>query len=266
MVRYVTYDFICIFALSTKFRLLTNRLVITSYLFFTWMPKSSRNQVVSLTRTEKKGRENKERIADEIRASMDKYAYIWVLNVQNMRNNFLKEIRQAWEGSRIMFGRTKLMQKVIGKSVEDEYLDNVHELSEIIAGDVGLLFTNEEPDVVQSWFASYVKTDYARSGQLSPIEFIVPEGVVYSTGGRQPIDDDVPMAHSLESTLRQLGMPTRLVKGKVVLTEPFKVCKKGESLNSKQAQLLKQFGYPCAEFRIKLLGMYSKNGSKTEIF
>lgn len=246
--------------------MLTKKVELTSYLFFTLMPKSSRNQVVSLTRTEKKGRENKERIADDIRASMDKYAYIWVLNVQNMRNNFLKEIRQAWEGSRILFGRTKLMQKVIGRSAEDEYLDNAHELSKIIVGDVGLLFTNEEPDVVKSWFSSYVKTDYARSGQVSPIDFVVPEGIVYSTGGQQPIDDDVPLAHSLESTLRQLGMPTRLVKGKIMLSDPYTVCKKGDVLNSKQAQLLKQFGCPCAEFKIKLLGLYSKNSSETEVF
>jgi len=226
------------------------------------MPRSSRNKVISLTQTEKKGRENKERIADEIRAAMDAYDYIWVLDVQNMRNTFLKEIRQAWEGSRILFGRTKLMQKVIGRSPEDEYLDNSHELSSLISGDVGLLFTNEKPQVVRDYFESFVKKDYARAGQEAPVDFTVPEGIVYSTGGIIPAEDDVPLVHSLESTVRQLGMPTRLFKGKIELAIPYTVCREGQVLDSKQTRLLKQFGVALSEFKVHLKGHYSKSDAK----
>ena len=222
------------------------------------MPRSARNKVISLTKTEKKGRENKEQIAEELRASMDQYSYIYVLNVQNMRNLFLKEIRQAWKGSRIIFGRTKLMQKVLGKQAEDEYLENSHLLSQFLKGDVGLLFTDEEPQVVKDYFDSYVKTDFARSGLEAPLTFTVPEGVVYSTGGQQSIEDDVPLTHSMESTVRQLGMPTRLDKGRIVLGVPYTVCKQGQTLDSKQARLLKQFGVACSEFKVNILGAYSK--------
>lgn len=229
------------------------------------MPRSARNKIVSLTKTEKKGRENKELLAESLREAMDKYAYIYVLNVENMRNLFLKEIRQAWVGSKIVFGRTKLMQKVIGHTEEDEYLENSHELAPIIKGDVGLLFTDEKPQVVTDYFDSYVKADFARSGFVSPIEFVVPEGVVYSTGGQQPIEDDVALPHSLESELRGLGMPTRLDKGKIVLGAPYTVCRKGQTLDSKQARLLKQFGVACAEFKVSVNGYYSKEDSKTVI-
>lgn len=228
------------------------------------MPRSARNKVISLTQTEKKGRENKERIADEIRQAMDTYDHIWVLDVENMRNQFLKEIRQAWQGSRILFGRTKLMQKVIGHSAEDEYLENSHQLSSVVKGDVGLLFTDEEPQVVRDYFESFIKKDFARSGQVSPLEFTVPEGVVYSTGGQVKPEDDVPMVHSLESAVRQLGMPTRLDKGKVILAVPFTVCRKGQTLDSKQARLLKQFGVACSQFSITLMGHYSKKDATFE--
>lgn len=226
------------------------------------MPKSSRNKVVSLTQTEKKTRENKERIADLIRAAMDEYKFVWVLDVENMRNTFLKQIRQDWEGSRILFGRTKLMQKVIGRSPEDEYMENSHELSKVVTGDVGLLFTNEEPQVVKDYFESFVKSDFARSGLISPLTFVVPEGIVYSTGGQQNPEDDVPLAHSLESTLRQLGMPTRLVNGKVTLSAPHTVCEKGQVLDSKQTRILKQFGVACSQFKVHLRGYYSKDEAK----
>lgn len=228
------------------------------------MPKSARNKVVSLTQTDKKGRENKERIADEIRAAMDTYEYIWVLDVENMRNNFLKEIRHAWQGSKILFGRTKLMQKVVGHSPEDEYLDNSHDISKVLHGDVGLLFTDEKPQIVRDYFESFVKTDFARSGQISPIEFTIPAGVVYSTGGVIAPEEDVPLAHSLESAVRQLGMPTRLYKGQVELAIPYTVCREGQTLDSRQTRLLKQFGVACSQFKMNLLGHYSKADAKFE--
>lgn len=229
------------------------------------MPKSARNKVVSLTQTDKKGRENKERIADELRKSLDQYNYVWILDVENMRNQFLQQIRQDWDGSRIMFGKTKLLQAVMGRNVEDEYLENLHKFSSLLKGSVGLLFTNEEPTVVKDYFETFEQKDFARSGTEAPLTFEIPAGIVYATGGQMPVEDDVPIAHSLESTLRNLGMPTRLVAGKVELTDPFTVCTEGETLDSKKASLLKQFGVACATFKVHLLGRYSKADASIEV-
>lgn len=229
------------------------------------MPKSARSKVVTLTKTAKKTREDKERIADEIRRCADTYAYIWVLNVENMRNKFLKEIRQDWAGSRILFGRTKLMQKILGRTKEDEYQDNVHELAELLHGDVGLLFTNDKPDVVREYFDSFARADFARAGTPAPVTFTVPEGIVYSTGGQQPADDDLPLPHSMEITVRNLGMPTRLLAGKVTLSAPYTICTEGQVLDSSQAQLLKLFGLNCAKFKVHLRGFYSKQDSAVSV-
>ena len=58
----------------------------------------------------------------------------------------------------------------------------------------------------------------------------------------------MPLAHSVEPTLRKLGLPTRLVKGKVELEGEYVVCKEGEVLGSGQTTLLKMFGVATAEF------------------
>jgi mRNA turnover protein 4 len=65
-------------------------------------------------------------------------------------------------------------------------------------------------------------------------------------GGEIAIEDDVPMAHSLEPELRKLNMPTTLVKGKITLENPYTVCKEGEVLDSRQTRLLKLFGVATA--------------------
>ena len=65
-----------------------------------------------------------------------------------------------------------------------------------------------------------VKTDFARAGTPASRSFTVPAGMVYSMGGEVPIEDDVPMTHSMEPELRKLNMPTTLVKGQITLDNP----------------------------------------------
>lgn len=178
-----------------------------------------------------------------------------------MRNTFFKTIRQDWTGSRIFFGRTRVMQKALGRSREEEHCENIHQLADLMTGDVGLLITNEPPQVVQEYFESFVKSDYARAGVVSPVTFIVPNGIVYATAGQLPKEDDVPLVHSLESTVRQLGMPTSLRQGKVELDVDYTVCKEGQTLDGKQTRLLKLFGVSVAEFKVDLIAYYNKEDS-----
>jgi len=122
-----------------------------------------------------------------------------------------------------------------------------------LSGNVGLLFTNRTPDAIQGYFDDYTATDYARAGFVSTETVIVPAGTVYSCGGRISESEDVPLAHSLETTVRSYGMPTRLVMGKVTLNEEYTVCEEGDELNSKQTALLKLFGVAMADFKVKLI-------------
>lgn len=115
------------------------------------------------------------------------------------------------------------------------------------------------------WFESFVKRDFPRAGTIAPITFTIPAGTVCSRGGQIPVEDDIPLPHSLESTLRQLGVPTRLQKGIIVLDTEHSVCKRGDILDSKQTRLMKQFGIACADFRINLIGYWSKKNGDVQI-
>jgi mRNA turnover protein 4 len=48
-----------------------------------------------------------------------------------MRNTYLKDVRTAWNDSKVLFGRTKIMAKALGTTPEDEYQENLHKLSEV---------------------------------------------------------------------------------------------------------------------------------------
>ncbi|ORY86304.1 ribosomal protein L10-domain-containing protein [Protomyces lactucae-debilis] len=220
------------------------------------MPKSKREKVVSLTQTDKKGREGKEALYRSIRDALDTCKYAWVFSVENMRNTYLKDVRAQWADSRIFLGRTKVMAKALGNTPAEEYLDGLSRLSPLLKGTVGLLCTSHPPELVEEWFASYSKTDFARAGTTSPLTFTVPAGAVYTRGGQVAAEDDVLLSHTLEPSVRGMGMPTLLKNGVITLSHDYTVCKEGDLLNSNQTRLLKLFGIAVAQFEIKLLGHY----------
>lgn len=154
--------------------------------------------------------------------------------------------------SRLLFGKTKAMAKALGHNAEEEHLPNLSRFTPFMHGNIGLLFTSQPPEDILPFFSEYVQTDFARAGTTATRSFTIPEGVVYSRAGELPAEDDSPVAHSLEPTLRKWGMSTRLVKGKVVLDNPYELCKEGQELNSHQTALLKIFGVVMADFKIQM--------------
>lgn len=229
------------------------------------MPRSKRSKLVTLAQTDKKGRENKERIFDEVRESLDTYRFAWVLHLDNVRTPVLQEIRTAWVGSKLILGKQKVLAKAIGDKVENEYKENIFKLTKKFNGVIGLLFTNEDVKTVTDYFESYSRLDYSRPNTKAPLSFTIPEGIVYSRGGQIPIDDDVPMVHSLEPTLRnKFNIPTKIKAGKITIEQPYKVCEIGEKLNVTQTLILKQFGIAASEFKIKSDAYYDNESNSIE--
>lgn len=72
------------------------------------MPKSKRAKVVHLTQVSKKTREQKDQLFQNIRDQVPEYQHCIVFNVDNMRNNYLKEVRRELSDSRYVVTEEKL--------------------------------------------------------------------------------------------------------------------------------------------------------------
>ena len=144
------------------------------------------------------------------------------------------------------------MAKALGTDSSTESATGISALAPHLHGSVGLLFTPRPPQSIISYFDNFLPQDYARAGTPASRSFTLPAGTVYSRGGEIEEEEDVPLAHSIEPTLRKLGVPSRLVKGLIELGEEYTVCREGEVLGSGQTSLLKMFGVATAEFRVEL--------------
>ncbi|KAI7898445.1 ribosomal protein L10-domain-containing protein [Cokeromyces recurvatus] len=212
------------------------------------MPKSKRSTIVPLTQTSKKGREGKEKLIEDIHECVDNYDYLYLFSVKDMRNTYLKEIRHDFNDSRFFYGKNRVMAKALGTTPEEEYKEGLSGIAKNLTSEVGLLFTNKQPEEVQSYFAEFVKPDYARSGAIATDTITISEGPVM-----RGVD---PMPHNMEPLLRSLGMPTVLKNGIVTLLVPYTICMEGETLSTNQAHLLKLFYHQLAEFRVELISCY----------
>ena len=157
------------------------------------------------------------------------------------------------------------MAKALGDSPATEPYPGTSLLSPHLTGSVGLLFTPRDPASILEHFASFCPSDFARAGTTATRSFILPPGTLYSRGGEIPAGEDVPIEHSVEPGLRRLGVPTRLVKGRVELEQEFEVCKEGDILGSGQTTLLKMFGIAMAEFRVGIRAYWTAETSEVTV-
>ncbi|XP_071440700.1 mRNA turnover protein 4 homolog [Hetaerina americana] len=213
------------------------------------MPRSKRDQKVSLTKTVKKGLPFRKQLADEIKSCTENYSCIFTFTVQNMRNEKLKDLRKEWRHSRFFFGKNKVMAHGLGKNPSIEVQKNIHKLAKQLKGQCGLLFTNKPKDEVIEWFKSYGEPGFARSGDVAQVKVNLEAG---------------PCAlfqSSMEPVLRKLGLPVKLDRGAITLIKDYTVCKKGDILTPEQARILKFLDIQMAEFKIHLGCVWTNNGS-----
>lgn len=222
------------------------------------MPRSKRAKVVHLSKVEKKGKDLSVKIFNKVQEAAAKYPYIYVFSVDNMRNTHLKDVRTALADSRLFFGKTRVMAKALGDTEADATQPGTNLLRPYLQGAVGLIFSPRNPEQITQFFDEFRPMDYARAGTVAVRDFTIPAGTVYSMAGEIAAEHDVPLQHSQEPNLRQLGVPTRLIKGKVELDAPFEVCKQGDILTSIQTTLLKMFGLATAEFIVEPVAYWSQ--------
>jgi mRNA turnover protein 4 len=62
------------------------------------MPKSKRQKVVHLSKTDKKGKELSQKLFANVQEAADSFQFVFA--VENMRNSYLKEVRAEFSDSR----------------------------------------------------------------------------------------------------------------------------------------------------------------------
>jgi mRNA turnover protein 4 len=175
-----------------------------------------------------------------------------------MRSNKFKNVRLHFRNdddgmtgeSRIFLGKNKLLQIALGRTQEEEYADNICNVSKrIVGGSVGLLVTSRPRMEVENYFASMVEPDFARAGSIASRSAVVTSEML----------THFPV--SMMEQFRKLGLPVEIKKGQVVFrdgVDEYKICAEGETLSAEKCKLLVHFDIMLSDFKISLVCRWSK--------
>jgi mRNA turnover protein 4 len=219
------------------------------------MPKSKRDKVISLTKVKKKTKDAKSELVDKIQEAVTASKYVYVLEVENERNDLLKLCRAALRPGTIFCGKNKVMQLALGLTPQSEYEDNIRLISKEIAGACALLCTDAPVTEVRKKLTGIEPTVYARHGSVATKRVALNPGTEALKA----------FPHSQEPHLRQLGLPTLLKDGVIHLLGKHTVCEKGDVLTTDKAQLLKQLSIPMVKFQVRVKARWSRPG-ETEVY
>ncbi|GAV03548.1 hypothetical protein RvY_13951 [Ramazzottius varieornatus] len=216
------------------------------------MPRSKRNKEVRLTKTKSKGLEGKGIIISKLKKAIEDHKYVYVFEVENPRNNLMKDVREEWKHSQFFMGKNNILQLALGKTPEEEQANGLSSLAEKLRGERGLLITDQPKEETVQWFKKHKVGEYARSG------FTATQTVKLDAG---PL---AQFSHALEPHLRQLGLPTSLSRGIVTLLKDHTVCQEGDVLTPEQCRILKLLEIQMASFRIVLKFLWTKKTGKVK--
>ena len=93
-----------------------------------------------------------------------------------MTTNPFKRIKADFKDSAFFLGKNKLAAYALGKSQDEEPMENSSLLSKYLTGQCCLLFTNKKEKFVEDYFSKYTSADFANAGTIAPRDVILNKG------------------------------------------------------------------------------------------
>ncbi|GIQ89641.1 ribosomal protein L10P, partial [Kipferlia bialata] len=198
------------------------------------MAKSKRSKTVALTRVQKKGKENKEKLVQKLHDALDDAVEVFVFTYEDMKSDRLNALRNHLRGkATMMLAKRTVMTHALGHTEEEEYRTGLSGLCKYLKGNSGVIASTVPQADIQAAFDKFSAEEYATTGTIAARDIIVPSGPL----------DHIAFPFSMEVELRGLGLPTQLKDGVINVLMATPIASAGQPITSQQARLLRHFGH-----------------------
>ncbi len=192
--------------------------------------------------------ESKKKSVQEIKAILDSYPVIGIINLENLPTKQLQKMKMKL--------RKDLEIKVAKKSVIEHAIalstkKDISKLKDYLKGSPALLLTKENPFRIFKILKQNKSSAAIKPGQITPKDLMIPAGPTPFAPG--PIIGELGM----------LKIKAGIEGGKVVIKQDAHVAKKGDVVNDKLSSLLQRLGVEPMEIGLNLVAVY-ENGEVIE--
>ncbi|MFW5963269.1 MAG: 50S ribosomal protein L10 [Natronomonas sp.] len=178
---------------------------------------------------------------DDIVAFLERYESVGVVDVAGIPSRQLQDMRRELYGTAALrISRNTLMQRAL-----EEVDDGLEDLTEHVAGQVGLIGTNDNPFGLYKQLEESKTPAPINAGEVAPNDIVIPEG---DTGV-----DPGPFVGELQS----IGANARIDEGSIKVMEDSTVLSAGEEVSQDLANVLGELGIEPKEVGLDLRGVFS---------
>lgn len=186
----------------------------------------------------------KKELVNELVKEINSHKVIGIFDVNNLPTFQLQTMRRT-------LAKNKTKIKIVKKTLVLHALEEakktkkgIEQLEKYAEGQIGMLFTNENPFTLYKLLKKSRTQTFAKAGQVAPKDLVIPAGPTPFAPG--PIIGE----------LGQLGVKTGVEKGKVVVKQDTVVAKAGQTISAKLAEMLKRFNIQPIEIGLNVHAVY----------
>ncbi|KAF5093498.1 hypothetical protein D0Z00_004035 [Geotrichum galactomycetum] len=160
----------------------------------------------------------------KLRSLLEEYQSIFLVGVDNVSSQQMHEIRKALRGRAVvLMGKNTMVRRAFRTFVSE--IPELDRLLPLIKGNIGFVFTNEDLKTIRDVLLENKVAAPARAGAIAPKDVWVPAG---NTG----------MEPGKTSFFQALGVPTKIARGTIEITNDVQVVTAGEKVGPSEATLL----------------------------
>lgn len=163
---------------------------------------------------------------------MKKYKNIIVIDVSNINDRQVQEMRKILRGDAVIrMSKKSLQQRALDKYKEKSGKKNIDDLKESIPGQSALVFTDIDPFKLRRLFLENKWMVAAKPGQITPVDITVPAG-----------DTGLPTGQVISELNMTLKLPTMIKNDTIHVREDTVTHETGKTVSTKEASVLKKLG------------------------
>mmetsp|Transcript_24072 Transcript_24072/g.48610 ORF Transcript_24072/g.48610 Transcript_24072/m.48610 type:complete len:305 (+) Transcript_24072:26-940(+) len=171
-----------------------------------------------------------------------KYNRIIIVNADNVGSDQLQKCRKALgKSSVLILGKNTIIRKVLKQHSKQN--PSLKSLLPFVSGNIGFVFTEENPYIIKNILSSNRVPAPARVGQLAQSDVTIPSGPTNIDPSGTPF-------------FQALNIPTKILKGHIEIQDEVKVITKGAIIQSSEAALLQKLNIVPFSYELQIIYIY----------
>lgn len=166
----------------------------------------------------------KEAYFQKLKGYLEEYKAVFIVSVDNVGSNQMHQVRQSLRGEAVvLMGKNTMVRRAL-KVLSEEHPD-YEKLIPFVRGNVGFVFTNKDLKDIREKVLDNRVAAPAKAGAVAPVDVTIPAG---GTG----------MEPGKTAFFQALGIPTKIAKGTIEITQDVHLIKVGTKVGPSEATLL----------------------------